>query len=93
MERRKEYHLEAANLPGREYMEDKPRDCAYCYWWKARKRECGRSSCYYLLPEREVNIQKEEAEIGDCRSCPYGKHSPCIGFCLAKILWEMRKQS
>lgn len=26
---------------------------------------------------------------GDCRYCPYGKHSPCIGFCLAKILYEM----
>ncbi len=32
---------------------------------------------------------------GGCQGCPYGRHSPCIGYCLKKILREMgeKKQS
>jgi len=26
-----------------------------------------------------------------CRSCPYGRHQPCIGWCTRKILEEMRQ--
>ena len=30
-----------------------------------------------------------------CQGCPYGRHSPCIGYCMKKILREMgeKKQS
>lgn len=88
--RQKEYHLEAANLPGRKYMEDKPKDCAYCYWWRGGKKGCARDSCYYLLPPDEENPAKEKT-AGECRNCPYGKHSPCIGYCIDKIFREHKK--
>ncbi len=68
------------------FAQDKPKDCACCYFWSAGKKACTKKSCYYLLPE-----QKAEEKKGDCESCPYGKHSPCIGYCLAKILWEMKE--
>lgn len=104
---KKAYHLEAANLPGRKYMEDKPKDCAYCYWWMPGKRCCEREECFYLLPpdieppgkyaaaDMQGNCEEGAFDsitadtYGDCRDCPYGKHAPCIGFCLAKILHEM----
>ena len=40
--------------------------------------------CYYLLPE------EPEKEEGTCEGCPYGKHAPCIGFCLLKIVRELK---
>lgn len=105
MENQKAHPLEAASLPGRRYMEDKPEDCAFCYWWKPGKKCCGREECFYLLPsdadlltcnpaespsQRDLaRAKKRQGTYGDCRYCPYGKHSPCIGFCLAKILLEM----
>ena len=59
------------------YAEDKP-DCAYCYFRK-KKGICRLEKCYYLLPE-----EPEKKEEETCGNCPYGKHSPCIGFCLLK---------
>ena len=41
--------------------------------------------------EEKKPAKKAEEKKGDCESCPYGKHSPCIGYCLAKILWEMKE--
>lgn len=67
------------------YAQDKPKDCACCYFWSAGKKACTKKSCYYLLPEQET-----EGKEGDCRNCPYGKYSPCIGYCLLGILREMR---
>ena len=64
------------------YEEDKP-DCAYCYFRK-KKGVCGLEKCYYLLPE------EPEKEEGTCEGCPYGKHAPCIGFCLLKIVRELK---
>ena len=43
-----------------------------------------RKQCYYLLPE------EPEKEEGTCEGCPYGKHAPCIGFCLLKIVRELK---
>ena len=37
-----------------------------------------------LLPE------EPEKEEGTCEGCPYGKHAPCIGFCLLKIVRELK---
>lgn len=70
-----------AEIPGRKYMEDKPWSCRYCYWWE--KGKCIRRECYYLLPEEKEKTGK--AALGDCKRCPYGKHKPCIGYCIAKL--------
>ena len=66
----------------RKYAEDKP-DCAYCYFRK-KKGVCRLKECYYLLSEKP---EKKEEET--CADCPYGKQSPCIGFCLLKIVREL----
>lgn len=69
------------------FSEDKPGNCAGCYFWNHRKKACIEEQCYYLLPEKMV-----EEKPGDCGNCPYGRHSPCIGYCLLKILREMRQK-
>lgn len=66
---------------GTRFSEDKPKDCRYCYFWRGKKKRCslGKADCYYKVSEEEV--QKNE-----CTDCPYGKHSPCIGWCMRKLL-------
>ena len=77
-----------ASIPGRNYHPEKPSSCVYCCYWISGKKGCKRKQCYYLLPE-----QKElEKEVGDCENCPYGKYSPCIGYCIAQLLAEVRQQ-
>ncbi len=83
----KKYRNEETRVQGgkgekRRYAEDKP-DCAYCYFRK-KKGACRLKKCYYLLPE------KPEKGEETCEDCPYGKHSPCIGYCLLKIVREMK---
>ncbi|WP_235853201.1 MULTISPECIES: hypothetical protein [Lachnospiraceae] len=74
------------------YAPDKPQDCAYCYFWHSRKQKCTKKRCYYLLPEeRQDSICRENGMLGDCKVCPYGQHSPCIGYCLQKILLDLRQ--
>lgn len=78
-----------AAIIGRKYHPEKPWSCVYCYFWKGRNKGCGEKNCYYLLPitEEELNYK-----IGDCKTCPYGKHSPCIGYCIAKLEAELRQK-
>ena len=84
--------LENANLPGRKYMDDKPKDCRFCYWWEGNCRSCALKECYYLLPLEKEEKNEQEGQPGDCKSCPYGKHFPCIGYCTEKLLQEMKEQ-
>ena len=65
------------------YAEDKP-DCAYCYFC-TKKGTCRLKECYYLLPE-----ESEERDGETCMDCPYGKHFPCIGYCLLKAVRDMK---
>ena len=58
-------------------------------FWSRRKNGCTRKQCYYLLPKQP---EKDTKKAGQCVGCPYGKHSPCIGYCLQKILQDMRKK-
>ena len=66
------------------YAEDKP-DCAYCYF-RNKTGICRLDKCYYLLPDDIPEKDREES----CADCPYGKHFPCIGYCLLKIVREMK---
>lgn len=84
----------------RRYAADKPGECRYCYFWNGRRKCCGQRECYYLLPEEIPKAEKEPEELsqqypvgtGDCQSCPYGRHSPCIGYCIRKIMLEMKQK-
>ena len=72
------------------YAEDKPKDCSYCYFWNSRKNGCSKEECYYrLLPEEPF---EEKEETWCCEGCPYGRYSPCIGYCLQKILLEIKQK-
>lgn len=82
--------LPAAKIDGRKYLEDKPKSCDYCYWWQGQKKGCILPECYYLMPE-EVK-KPEDHNAGNCKTCPYGKHTPCIGYCIAKLQKEMREK-
>ena len=82
-ERNEETRVQGGKGEKPRYAEDKP-DCAYCYFRK-KKGICRLKKCYYLIPEKP---EKKEGET--CGDCPYGKHSPCIGYCLLKIVREMK---
>ncbi|MBC5744872.1 hypothetical protein FMM74_015120 [Lachnospiraceae bacterium MD308] len=83
----------------RNYAPDKPKECRHCYFWRGKRKCCSRRECYYLLPTEERTDQtvigkqsQELVRIGDCQCCPYGRHSPCIGFCIRKIMLEMKER-
>lgn len=77
-----------AAIPGQKYQKDKPWSCRYCYWWG--KGGCKEKQCHYLASE----IKKREMprEPGRCKGCPYGKHMPCIGYCIAVLYREMNSR-
>ena len=65
--------------------EEKPWSCKYCYWWGGKKKGCSLKQCHYLLPEK-----KKAVKTTPCGGCPYGKHVPCIGYCIARLHSEMK---
>lgn len=77
--------MQAGKADNQKFAEDKPDNCSYCYFWDNRKKACTQERCYYLLPEKET-----AGTARGCCGCPYGRHSPCIGYCLLKIIREMR---
>ena len=75
------------------YSADKPVSCKYYYFWQGKRKGCELKSCYYLLPEKSPPSAEELAELyhrGNCNTCPYGRASPCIGFCIEKIMLELK---
>jgi len=79
----KSERLEVAILSGITYSPDKPKDCRYCYYWKNSKVGCelGVENCYYRVQAKKT--------VSECDGCPYGRASPCIGWCTKRILKEM----
>lgn len=77
-----------AAIEGRKYSEEKPWSCKYCYWWGGKKKGCSLKQCHYLLPEK-----KKAVKTTPCSGCPYGKHVPCIGYCIARLYSEMKERT
>ena len=50
-----------------------------------QKQCCSLKQCHYLLPEK-----KKAVKTTPCGGCPYGKHVPCIGYCIARLYSEMK---
>ena len=46
---------------------------------------CSLKQCHYLLAEK-----KKAVKTTPCSGCPYGKHVPCIGYCIARLHSEMK---
>lgn len=78
-----------AGAVSRQYAEDKPVSCDYCYFQIPGKNVCELDKCFYLLPE---NRPEPEKGAEGCGGCPYGRIRPCIGFCMEKLLMEMRQK-
>ena len=75
-------------MSGYEYAHDKPEDCRACFFYDRCRSKCrlGKLNCYYL-------IAVDEKEEFPCDTCPYHRaEAPCIGFCMAKIVAEMRER-
>ena len=75
--------MEAKAMNG--HTEDKPKDCRYCYFWK-QTEGCtyrGKTDCYY------ISAQKPPATVSECDGCPYGRASPCIGWCTKELMRSM----
>lgn len=94
-ERRK---MQTRIINDRRYARDKPADCAYCYFWKANKKCCSQTECYYLLSAQDPDSSPQTSDSsrpgksGDCKNCAYGRHSPCIGYCIKKLILEMKQK-
>lgn len=52
----------------------------------------GLDECYYLISADGSVKESKPPMVGNCSRCPYGKHSPCIGYCIAKLQYEMKER-
>ena len=68
--------MQEGKIVKRKYAADKPSECRYCYFWRGKRKGCGRTM----------------GENGSCQGCVYGKHAPCIGYCMKKLLLEMKQK-
>ena len=98
---KREEKMRKGSTDNRRYTKNRPSDCAYCYFWKANKKCCSQPECYYLLSDnisgskpasQAPELSTISEKTGDCRTCPYGRHSPCIGYCIKKIILEMKQK-
>lgn len=62
------------------YASDKPSDCAYCYFFSAGRKKCKRKECFYRISSPP--LRRKVTHWEPCEGCPYGKHSPCLGYCI-----------
>ena len=75
-------------------------DCQYCLYWKGKKKGCiyPEGCCCPIAqkPARRNGIEqiyktyktkdKETPAVSECDGCPYGRDSPCIGWCTKEIM-------
>lgn len=69
-----------------------PDDCCSCCFWQGRRKGCSEPACVYLDEQfpTEHNANEVMAEPQEsCDNCPYGRASPCIGYCIREILQAM----
>lgn len=71
------------------YARDKPSDCAYCYFFSTGRKKCTRKECFYLLSPPPPH--KKSTHWEPCEGCPYGKHIPCLGYCIVKAMKEVKE--
>ena len=71
------------------YVKDRPADCRYCYYWSRNAPHCtyGNGRCFYSLPDP---VKSKRTAKSECEGCPYGRYSPCIGWCTREILRSIK---
>lgn len=75
----------------KKYRSERPTACKYCYWWGGKVKGCELEKCEYLISP-EPKKQSVQKEYGNCHFCPYGKHQPCIGYCISKLYREVKRK-
>ncbi len=70
-------------------------DCHYCLYWKGKKVGCTyEDGCCCPVPQKpprrngvEMDYSMtEQSPISECVGCPYGRDSPCIGWCTKEVM-------
>ena len=68
-------------------------DCRYCLYWKSRKKGCVYpDGCCCPVDQRDAGQFRDDedkentAPVSECRNCPYGRDSPCIGWCTKEVM-------
>lgn len=68
-------------------------DCRYCLYWKGRKKGCVYpDGCCCPIDQRDTaqfrddEDKENDAPVSECRNCPYGRASPCIGWCTKEVM-------
>ena len=74
--------------------------CRYCLYWKGRKTGCiYPSGCCCPIPQKPpvrdgqpVFYPKEQEDSPgktECVECPYGRDSPCLGWCTKQVMMSL----
>lgn len=60
-------------------------DCLNCLHWLGNEKGCalGEFPCPFSTP---VSASTVKSSHSACKGCPYGRDSPCIGWCTKEIL-------
>lgn len=69
--------------------------CHHCLYWKGKKTGCTyEDGCCAPIPQKPprrngVEMKYDEPEqdtVSECMDCPYGRDSPCIGWCTKGVM-------
>lgn len=72
--------------------------CRYCSYWQGTKMGCVyEDGCCCDVPQKpakrngeimhyETATPDEKAPTSECDGCPYGRDSPCIGWCTKEAM-------
>lgn len=71
--------------------------CKYCLYWKGERTGCiYPKGCCCPIPQKpkmrfgtEIHYPSSEKQTvaqSDCDNCPYGRDSPCIGWCTKEVM-------
>jgi hypothetical protein len=73
--------------------------CCYCHYWKSPGKGCTyENGCCCDIPKTPLRAKRcsettqiiqPQSPISECARCPYGRDSPCIGWCTKMLLIEM----
>jgi len=65
-------------------------DCRYCLYWKGLRKGCTyEDGCCCDIPQTPPNKPPKSqptTTISECDNCPYGRDSPCLGWCTKEAM-------
>lgn len=65
-------------------------DCRYCLYWKGLRKGCTyEKGCCCDIPQMPPNKPPQPqptVAVSECDNCPYGRDSPCIGWCTKDVM-------